>query len=149
MAQEPQEKPRGLRGSVFYLMLLRSGCVSIWAWAGAARGSVYASSPGSTSCEETLVPYPVPNPTPIGALRPASCRSPPCPPVRVCASVHLLPVGRSVPLTCPAASRPRQLASCSPAGAAAFIVARSTRAAAHSCGRGSYTLTRCRRQQGF
>lgn len=45
--------------------------------------------------------------------------------------------------------RPRPLASRSQAGAAAFIGARSTRAAAHSCGRGSYTLTRCRRQQGI
>lgn len=105
--------------------------------------------PGSTSCEGTLVPHPVPNPTPVGALQPAACRSPPCPPVRVRAWVHLSPVGRSVPLTCRAASRPRPFASRSPAGAAAFIGARSTRAAAHSCGRGSYTLTRCRRQQGI
>lgn len=91
--------------------------------------------------------HPVPNPAPFGApnLPPVGLllAFSPCPCIVICKPWSVGPAYLSAVL------RPRPLASRSPAGAAAFIGARSTRAAAHSCGRGSYTLTRCRRQQGI
>lgn len=122
----------GALGPGLCSMLLRRGCVRLRARAGAAQGSACAL-PGLRQLRGNPRPSPPPHPTPTRTPKGPSHPSPagllralrPC----------LSPVGRSVPLTCPAASRPRALASRSPAGAAAFIAARSTRAAAHSCGR--------------
>ncbi|XP_064126408.1 collagen alpha-1(I) chain-like [Loxodonta africana] len=90
------------------------------------------------------------DPTPPSRPHPGGgppTRSPPVSslPTHPCLRVSPSVVRRSVsPAYLAAARRRRPLASRSPADAAAFIGARSTRAAAHSCGRGSYTLTRCR-----
>lgn len=103
-------------------------------------------APAPPSCKEPSSLPLCPLPHSGATLQPSARWSPPCLPM---VSVHRPISDRRWVLTWRAASPQCRLASRSPAGAAAFIGARSTRAAAHSCGRGSYTLTRCRRQQGI
>lgn len=141
----------GVGGSVVLRsVFLQSVCVFI---RGAGRCCTGLGQPPAprfhrAAKEPSCLPL-CPHPLSGATLQPSARRSPPCPPtVSVPRPISDRPsVGPSLP------GGPRRasaaLPSRSPAGAAAFIGARSTRAAAHSCGRGSYTLTRCRRQQGI
>lgn len=141
----------GVGGSVVLRsVFLQSVCVFI---RGAGRCCTRLGQPPAprfhrAAKEPSCLPL-CPHPLSGATLQPSARRSPPCPPtVSVPRPISARPsVGPSLP------GGPRRasaaLPSRSPAGAAAFIGARSTRAAAHSCGRGSYTLTRCRRQQGI